>query len=68
MSIMMLTNTVEVYRNLALALYTKRLVFKAVVAVSVMSTTISKWLKALLASSILVEVALLSVRSLNVVK
>ena len=61
-------NTVKVYYNLALVLYTKGSLFKAVVAILVMSTTISKWLKALLDSSMLIEVALLGVRSLKVIK
>jgi Na+-transporting NADH:ubiquinone oxidoreductase subunit NqrB len=61
-------NIVKVYYNLALVLYAKGLVFKAVVATSVISTAVSKWLKALLASSMLIEVALLGVRSLKVIK
>jgi Na+-transporting NADH:ubiquinone oxidoreductase subunit NqrB len=61
-------NIVKVYYNLALALYAKGLVFKAVVAISVMSTAISKWLKALLASSILIKVTLLDINSLKIVK
>ena len=61
-------NTVKVYRNSALALYAKGLVLKAVMAISVISTAISKWLKALLASSILIEIALLGIRSLRVIK
>ena len=35
-------NTVKVYYNLALILYTKELVFKAVIAISVISTTVNK--------------------------
>ena len=61
-------NTVKVYYNSILALYIKGLVLKAVIAISVISTTVNKWLKALLASSILIEVTLLSIRSLKAVK
>ena len=61
-------NTVKVYYNLALILYTKELVLRAVVAISVISTAVNKWLKALLASFMLIDVALLSVRSLKAVK
>ena len=61
-------NTVKVYYNSILALYIKELVLKAVIAISVISTTINKWLKALLTSSILIEVALLNIRSLKAVK
>ena len=61
-------NTVKVYYNLALVLYIKGLVLKAVIVISVVFTAVNKWLKALLASSMLVEVALLGVRSLKVVK
>ena len=43
-------------------------VLKAVIAISVVSTAISKWLKALLASFILVEIALLGIRFLKVIK
>jgi len=68
MSIIMPINTVKVYCNLALALYAKGSVLRAVVAISVISTAVSKWLKALLASSMLVEVALLGIRSLKVIK
>ena len=50
-------NTVKVYYNLALTLYAKRLIFKAVIAISVISTTINKWLK-----------ALLNIKSLKVIK
>jgi hypothetical protein len=46
----------------------KESVFKAVVVISVMSTAISEWLKALLASSVLIEVALLGIRSPKAVK
>ena len=68
MSIIMPINTVKVYYNLALALYAKGSVFKAVIAISIMSTVISKWVKALLASSIYIEVALSNIKSLKVIK
>ena len=61
-------NTVKVYYNSALALYAKKSVLKVVIAISVVSTTINKWLKALLASSILIEITLLNIRSLKVIK
>ena len=61
-------NIVKVYCDLALALYAKGLVLRAVIAISVISTAVNKWLKALLASSILIEVALLDISSLKVVK
>ena len=67
-SIIMPINTVKVYYNLALVLYIKGSVLKAVIAISVISTTISKWLKALLTSSILIKVALLGIRSLKAIK
>ena len=35
-------NTVKVYYNLALALYIKGLVLKAVIAISIISTAVSK--------------------------
>jgi len=47
----------EVFR-----LYTKGLIFRAFIDF-VMSFTVSEWLKALLASSMLIELALLGVRS-----
>ena len=62
------TNTVKVYYNLALVLYIKGSVLKVVIAISVVSTTINKWLKALLASSILIKIALSNVRSLKAIK
>ena len=52
------------YYDLALILYAKGSVLKAVVAISIMFTTVNKWLKALLASSMLIKVTLLGVRSL----
>ena len=61
-------NTVKVYYNLALVLYINRLVLKAVIAIFIIFTTINKQLKALLASFILIEVALLGIRSLKVIK
>ena len=61
-------NTVKVYYNSALVLYTKELVLKAVIAIFIISTAINKWLKALLASSILIKIALLNIRSLKVIK
>ena len=61
-------NTVEVYYNLVLTLYTKGSVFKAVVVIFIMFTTVNKWLKALLASFVLIEVILLNISSLKVVK
>ena len=68
MFIIMPINTFKVYCDLALTLYAKGLVFKAVIAISIMSTAINKWLKALLASSVLIEVALLDISSLKVIK
>ena len=49
-------------------MYAKESVLKAVIAISVISTAVNKWLKALLASFILIEVALLSIRSLKAIK
>ena len=56
------------YYNLALTLYAKGLVLKAVIAISIISTAINKWLKALLASSMLIKVTLLGVKSLKAIK
>ena len=67
-SIIMPINIVKVYYNSALVLYVKILVLKAVIAISVISTAVSKWLKALLASSILIEVVLLDISSPKIVK
>ena len=50
-------NTVKVYYNLVFILYIKRLVLKVVIAISIVSTAVSKWLK-----------ALLNIRSLKAVK
>ena len=61
-------NTVRVYCNLALILYIKGSVLKAVIAISIISTAVSKWLKSLLASFIFIEVALLGVKFLKAVK
>ena len=61
-------NIIKVYYNSALVLYAKESVLKVVIAISVISTAINKWLKALLASSILIEVALLNINSLKVIK
>ena len=61
-------NTVKVYYNSALVLYVKGSVLKVVIIISVVFTTVSKWLTALLASFILIKVTLLSVRSLKAVK
>ena len=61
-------NTVKVYYNLALTLYIKGLVLKAVIAISIISTAVNKWLKALLVSSVLIEVALLGIRSPKAIK
>ena len=51
-----------------LVLYIKGLVLKAVIAISVISTSVNEWLKALLASFILIEVALLGIKSLKAIK
>ena len=61
-------NTVKVYRDLALVLYIKGLVLKVVIEISVISTTINKLLKALLASFVFIEVTLSGVRSPKAVK
>ena len=61
-------NTVEIYYNLVLALYAKGLILKTVIAISVISAAVNKWLKALLASSMLIKIALSSIRSLKVMK
>jgi len=45
MSIIIPINIVKVYYNLALALYTKGLVLKAVIAISIIFTAISKLLR-----------------------
>ena len=61
-------NTIKVYYNSILVLYIKGLVLKAVIVISVVFTAINKWLKALLASSMLIKVALLNIKSLKVIK
>ena len=61
-------NTVKVYYDLVFVLYIKGLVLKAIIAISIISTAVSKWLKALLASFILIEVILLNISSLKVIK
>ena len=61
-------NTVKVYYNSVLVLYTKGSVLKAVIAISVISTTVNKWLKALLTSFIFIEVALSGISSPKVIK
>ena len=61
-------NTVKVYYNLVLVLYTKGLVLKVIIVISVIFTAINKWLKALLASSIFIEVTLLSIKSPKAIK
>ena len=43
-------------------------VLKAVIAIFIISTAVSEWLKALLASSILIEVALSGINSPKVIK
>ena len=66
--IIMPINIVKVYYNLALILYIKGLILKAVIVISIIATTVNKWLKALLASFILIKVTLLGIRSLKVIK
>ena len=61
-------NIVKVYYNFALVLYAKESVLKAVITISVISTAVNKWLKALLASSIFIKVTLLNISSLKVIK
>ena len=68
MSIILPINIVKVYYNLTLILYAKGLVLKVVVVIFIISTTIYKWLKALLASSIFIKIALLGIKSLKVIK
>ena len=68
MSIIIPINIVKVYYNSALVLYAKGSVLKAVIVISVISTAISKWLKALLASSVFIEVALSGINSPKVIK
>ena len=61
-------NTVKIYYNFILVLYAKGSVLKAVIVISVIFTAVNKWLKALLASSIFIKVALLNIRSLKAIK
>ena len=61
-------NTIKVYYNLALTLYIKGLAFKAVIAISIISTAINKWLKALLASFMLIKAILSDIKSLKAIK
>ena len=61
-------NTVKVYYNSILVLYIKGLVLKAVIAISIIFTTVSKWIKALLASFMLIKITLLSIRFLKIIK
>ena len=61
-------NIIKVYYNLALVLYAKELILKAVIIISIIFTAVSKWLKALLVSSILIEVTLLDISSPKVIK
>ena len=61
-------NIVKVYYSLVIALYTKELVFKAVIVIFIITTAVSKWLKALLTSFIFIEVTLLNISSLKVIK
>ena len=68
MSIIMPINTVKVYHDLVLVLYMKESVLKAVIVISVISTAVNEWLKAFLASSMLIEVTLLDISSLKVIK
>ena len=68
MFIIMPINTVKMYYNLVLILYVKGSVLKAVIAISIIFTAVNKWLKALLASFILIEVIPLGVRSLKAIR
>ena len=61
-------NIVKAYYNLALILYIKGSVLKAVIVISVVFTAVNKWLKALLASFILIEIALSDIRSPKAIK
>ena len=64
----MLINIVKIYYNLALILYIKGSVLKVVISIFIIFTAVNKWLKALLASFILIKIALLGIRSLKAVK
>ena len=61
-------NTVKVYYNSVLILYAKGSVLKVIIAISIISTAVNKWLKALLANSKFIEVALLGVKSPKAIK
>ena len=61
-------NTIEVYYDLVLTLYAKGSVLKTVVVISVIFITVNKWLKALLASSMLIEVTSSDVSFPKVIK
>ena len=61
-------NIVKVYYNSALVLYIKGLVLKVIIVISVISTAVNKWLKASLASFILIKITLLGIRSPKVIK
>ena len=61
-------NTVKIYYNLVLVLYIKGLVLKVVIVISIIFTTVSKWLKALLANFILIKVTLLNIKFLKAIK
>ena len=56
------------YYNSILVLYIKGLVLKIIIVIFIIFTAINKWLKALLASFILIEVTLLGIRFLKAVK
>ena len=61
-------NIVKEYYNLALILYTKGLVLKIIIVIFIIYTAVNKWLKALLASSMLIKVTLLDIRFLKAIK
>ena len=61
-------NIVKVYCDLALILYIKGSVLKVIITISIIFTAVNKWLKALLASSIFIEVTLSGVRSPKAIK
>ena len=58
-------NIVKMYYNLVSVLYIKELIFKVVIVISIIFTVVSKWLKAILASSIVINIALLNSKGLN---
>ena len=55
MSIIMPIYIVKVYYNSALVLYAKGLVFKAVIVIFIIFIAVNKWLKVLLAISVLIK-------------